>query len=76
MRESGVRRQVSVMAKELWCGMMVLFMKANGKLTWRMEWDELFMQTEAFMKGNGPMIKQMELECLLILMVLNMKVAL
>ena len=62
------------MQEEFRFSWMVLDMKVTGRTTWLMEKEDLFTQTEMYMKEIGLMIKLMDEEFIFIWMELNIKV--
>lgn len=63
MRENG--EAVLEMGMEFKFGQTVPNMKDFGKIIRPVEMGSLYMQMETFIKVNGPMIKPMESECII-----------
>jgi len=52
------------MGEEFKFGLMDQGMRGIGRMTKQMAEDDLFMQTETFMKENGKTIKVKDMECI------------
>ena len=57
--------------KEEWAGQMAHFMKANGKMEWEMELDNITCIKDSFIKVNGCKIWSMDKDIWEIIMVIK-----